>query len=253
MANENRCLKCDTELHEIEVTRDVLRPYTQDEWDEVTTYEMLCPLDPKDCRNKELESLLGASEARERELQGKYQFMVDRAADEKLDGYREIGARAAQAENALDAHKAFHFAVGKAMGMMFEADGRADEPAPMAELVDAIKRLKSERDAALAQVGVLRSVLKMAWHFVGDKGLSAGDRLAVNCDIDRALEATSATAQQFVERIEREVLEAFCVEIGASKEAQEADKWVEAPAHGIRLDLKNLMEARHPSTRKEPS
>lgn len=32
----------------------------------------------------------------------KVQFMVNRAADEKLDGYRELGARAAAAENDRD-------------------------------------------------------------------------------------------------------------------------------------------------------
>lgn len=32
-----------------------------------------------------------------------HQFMVNRAADEKLDGYRELGARAAAAENDRDA------------------------------------------------------------------------------------------------------------------------------------------------------
>jgi hypothetical protein len=31
-----------------------------------------------------------------------YQFMVDRACNEKLDGYRELGARAAAAENRAD-------------------------------------------------------------------------------------------------------------------------------------------------------
>ena len=31
-----------------------------------------------------------------------YQFMVDRVADEKLDGYRELGSRAAAAENDRD-------------------------------------------------------------------------------------------------------------------------------------------------------
>ena len=37
------------------------------------------------------------------EARANYQFMVDRAADEKLDGYRELGARAANAENERDA------------------------------------------------------------------------------------------------------------------------------------------------------
>ena len=36
------------------------------------------------------------------EARANYQFMVDRAANEKLDGYRELGARAAAAENQAD-------------------------------------------------------------------------------------------------------------------------------------------------------
>lgn len=35
--------------------------------------------------------------------EAKYRFMVERAADEKLGGYRELGARAANAENRADA------------------------------------------------------------------------------------------------------------------------------------------------------
>jgi hypothetical protein len=38
--------------------------------------------------------------------QKNYQFMVERACDEKLDGYRELGAKAAAAENALDSARA---------------------------------------------------------------------------------------------------------------------------------------------------
>ena len=37
------------------------------------------------------------------EANANYCFMVQRAADEKLDGYRELGARAAAAENERDA------------------------------------------------------------------------------------------------------------------------------------------------------
>lgn len=36
------------------------------------------------------------------ELRRKAQWFVERAADERLDGYRELGARAAAAENAAD-------------------------------------------------------------------------------------------------------------------------------------------------------
>jgi len=44
-----------------------------------------------------------AEKARADKAQANYQFMVDRVADEKLDGYRELGQRAADAENRADA------------------------------------------------------------------------------------------------------------------------------------------------------
>jgi len=44
--------------------------------------------------------------ARVRELEGQVRWFVERAADQRLDGYRELGARAAAAENARDgAHR----------------------------------------------------------------------------------------------------------------------------------------------------
>jgi len=45
--------------------------------------------------------LAAAREERD-EAQRNYAFMVERAANEKLDGYRELGARAAAAENDRD-------------------------------------------------------------------------------------------------------------------------------------------------------
>lgn len=63
-----------------------------------------CP-DDAACRDAEVRRLQ-AENARlteERDTaQANYQFMVNRAADEKLDGYRELGARAAHAENTVD-------------------------------------------------------------------------------------------------------------------------------------------------------
>ena len=53
----------------------------------------------------ELDTLRGdlAETERERdEARSNYQFMVDRAVNEKLDGYRNLGQRAATAENDLD-------------------------------------------------------------------------------------------------------------------------------------------------------
>jgi hypothetical protein len=47
-----------------------------------------------------------AERARAEQAEANYAFMVERAANEKLDGYRELGARAAAAETDRDAWKA---------------------------------------------------------------------------------------------------------------------------------------------------
>jgi len=63
--------------------------------------------DPHECCAR-----LGTENARlaaERdEAQKNYKFMVDRAINEKLDGYRELGRKAADAENALDREREAH-------------------------------------------------------------------------------------------------------------------------------------------------
>lgn len=45
---------------------------------------------------------LEAAERERDEAQANYRFMVEKAADEKLDGYRELGQRVATAENNAD-------------------------------------------------------------------------------------------------------------------------------------------------------
>jgi len=49
-----------------------------------------------------LEHALTMTERERDEARANYQFMVDRAADEKLDGYRELASRLAAAENDRD-------------------------------------------------------------------------------------------------------------------------------------------------------
>lgn len=44
-----------------------------------------------------------AARAARDKAEGNYRFMVENAASNRLDGYRELGARAAEAENQLDA------------------------------------------------------------------------------------------------------------------------------------------------------
>jgi len=56
-----------------------------------------------------------------------YRFMVERAADEKLDGYRELGARAAAAENERDAAIAQSLAAqSQAARSVLDATARAE-------------------------------------------------------------------------------------------------------------------------------
>ena len=50
-----------------------------------------------------LEHALTVTERERDEARANYQFMVERAADEKLDGYRELASRLAAAENERDA------------------------------------------------------------------------------------------------------------------------------------------------------
>lgn len=62
--------------------------------------------------------------------QENYQFMVNRAADEKLDGYRGLGARAASAENSADALRRevaeLREAVRAAHGSVWFIEGREE-------------------------------------------------------------------------------------------------------------------------------
>lgn len=62
---------------------------------------------PCNCLGSQLRAALRRAEKAE----ANYQFMVERAADEKLDGYRELGARAAAAEERADEANAAEAAV----------------------------------------------------------------------------------------------------------------------------------------------
>ena len=67
------------------------------------------PIDPQSFMTTALRIRDGARAACKRlrgerdDARGHYRWMVEHAADQKLDGYRELGARAAAAENERDA------------------------------------------------------------------------------------------------------------------------------------------------------
>lgn len=72
-----------------------------------------------------------------------------------------------------------------------------------------VEIVMSERDAALAQVAVLREALECHGDHSPDCATEDIDGSAYECDcgFDEALFDTSVTAHQFVQRIEREALE----------------------------------------------
>jgi hypothetical protein len=76
------------------------------------------------------------------EARANYQWMVNRACDEKLDGYRELGAKCAQLEEERD----------EARAKLYEANLKLDQAYTDAE------RLRKERDDAIrriTEVGVM--------------------------------------------------------------------------------------------------
>jgi hypothetical protein len=67
---------------------------------------------------REAEDRAGALMRERDEAQANYCFMVERAADQRLDGYRELGARAAAAEEALDKTRAVHALTSAQLSMV---------------------------------------------------------------------------------------------------------------------------------------
>jgi len=89
---------------------------------------------------------------RERDkAQANYQFMVERAADQRLDGYRELGARAAAAENELDRVRANRDAYEEACRL---------QVLERADLEARLKQALEERDEACEELETLRALIE---------------------------------------------------------------------------------------------
>jgi len=100
--------------------------------------------DPHECCAR-----LGTENARlaaERdEAQKNYKFMVDRAINEKLDGYRELGRKAADAENALDREREAHARTkAKLADMQYDRDRQSTRASGNAEMVAETTRRMAE-------------------------------------------------------------------------------------------------------------
>ena len=111
-------------------------------------------LTSRDTIDKAAECLLeqlGRAEKDRDEAQKNYAFMVERAANEKLDGYRELGARAAAAENSELAIRRRIWAVAQTLIDEVGAEGPTDAERAAEKAVEVIRslRVKCERHQIL--------------------------------------------------------------------------------------------------------
>jgi len=81
------------------------------------------------------------------EARANYAFMVERAADENLDGYRELGARCAAAENERDA--------AQAKAVEYERDwyaAKSEFGTAMAKMRETLRAAEQRELVALAEL-----------------------------------------------------------------------------------------------------
>ncbi len=115
-----------------------------------------------------------AALARATKAEESYRWMVEHAADQKLDGYRELGARAAAAEQERDAALARAEAAERALNQSRECNGAL------------VQRATYEHDAGVQMVRVAESRLAEAtallvqWYearYVPGKGSNRANRV----------------------------------------------------------------------------
>jgi predicted RNase H-like HicB family nuclease len=103
------------------------------------------------------------------EARANYQFMVDRAADEKLDGYRELAARAAKAEQERDEARTRCDYLGRAIvassAYHVELERKDETGWWIAEIPELPGCLVYEETRALA----MRAVYALALRIIADR------------------------------------------------------------------------------------
>jgi DNA repair ATPase RecN len=105
-------------------------------------------------------------ERRVRELEGKVQWFVEKASDEKLDGYRELGQRAADAEQARDEAKARAAVLETQVLELREVlNDAADEYQALSDERDSLEaQLASAREEALREaIAAIEATPVGAW------------------------------------------------------------------------------------------
>ena len=110
----------------------------------------------------QLRAELEAEREAKEKAEANYRFMVERAAAQTLDGYRELGARAASAENALSDARASLAKVRADRDTMIathdEVERELEAERALREGLEAeLAKVERERDAAIADIGKLRA------------------------------------------------------------------------------------------------
>lgn len=205
MTDAPKCEKCGSEMVMCDLVPISAAPGPEEGTASMAyRYKTRCRLDPKDCRIKELERKLDE-------------------ANEDVKRLRIIGDAAV--ELIQDCRKMIGVEVGENLSDSLRIILESFRTKHWRGYKAQITGLTSERDAALAQVGVLREALEELIEVAdlrGDSDLPhpADDpklwtaRMIDAWDSGRdALSATSTAAEETMERIEREVLEKACASV----------------------------------------
>ena len=91
-----------------------------------------------------------------------YAFMVKKAADKNLDGYRELGARAASAENEVDRLRARLRSTAQILIEAVGADGPMDAEDAARKAVDRMDTLRNLADEKAAEAGLYAHRMEQA-------------------------------------------------------------------------------------------
>lgn len=123
-----------------------------------------CSCANPDCLEKgcQLQADLDKARARAEKAEANYAFMVERAVNEKLDGYQELGARAASAENEADRLRARLRETAKILITEVGADGPMDAEDVARRAVERMVTLRTLADEKAAEAGLYARRMEQA-------------------------------------------------------------------------------------------
>lgn len=116
---------------------------------------------------------------RAEKAEANYAFMVERAANQHLDGYRELGARAAAAENEADRLRARLREVAQVLIAEVGADGPMDAEDAARKAVERMVNLRALADEKAAEAGLYARRMGQAQKALREKPSPLVEELAL--------------------------------------------------------------------------